>query len=69
VHSDLSEYNILMKGDVPYLIDFGQAVVTAHPKALEFLRRDIENIYSYFSKKYSISTDPEKIFTDITRGS
>jgi len=66
VHSDLSEYNILLKGDVPYLIDFGQAVVTAHPKALEFLRRDIENLFSYFSKKYNISADPEKIFADIT---
>ncbi len=49
VHADISEYNILM-GDAPYFIDFGQGVVLGHPKAWEFLRRDVANVLKYFSK-------------------
>ena len=69
VHGDLSEYNILMKGEKPYIIDFGQAVVTAHPKAFEFLKRDITNIVNYFSKKYNLNEDPEEIFVSIVEKS
>lgn len=65
VHADLSEYNILMKGNVPYLIDFGQAVVFKHPSAMEFLRRDIRNVLGYFSKEYGIEKDPEEVFGDV----
>lgn len=49
VHADLSEYNILM-GDKPYLIDFGQGVITKHPKAQQFLERDVSIILKYFAK-------------------
>jgi RIO kinase 1 len=48
VHGDLSEYNILVPDGYPVLIDFAQAVTTEHPEALEFLRRDIANLNSYF---------------------
>lgn len=51
VHSDISEYNILLKGESPYLIDFGQAVPIKHPRANEFLKRDVENICYYFQKR------------------
>jgi RIO kinase 1 len=53
VHGDLSEFNILMHGhspSVPYVIDVGQGVLEGHPKAREFLKRDVENILRYFSK-------------------
>ncbi len=50
VHTDLSEYNVLLAKDAPYLIDFGQAVVTRHPRAKEFLERDVRNILHYFAK-------------------
>ena len=33
VHGDLSEYNIMMEGLQPVLIDFGQAVSVEHPMA------------------------------------
>lgn len=49
VHADLSEYNIMM-GDVPYLIDFGQGVVTRHPHAERFLERDIAIILKFFGR-------------------
>ncbi len=58
VHADLSEYNIML-GDVPYLIDFGQGVVTRHPNAERFLERDVSNILRYFSK-FGISREKEK---------
>ncbi len=65
VHSDLSQYNILYFNNKPYFIDFGQAVVIKHPKAYEYLERDIYNISKYFSKKYNIETDPSKIYNEL----
>ncbi len=60
VHGDISEYNILVKNGEPVLIDFGQAVVTDHPRAMEFLERDIANILTYFRKTYGLQKDLEK---------
>ncbi|MFA6035985.1 MAG: serine protein kinase RIO, partial [Candidatus Micrarchaeia archaeon] len=55
VHGDLSEFNILMHGKEgqpyePYVIDVGQGVLDGHPKAREFLKRDVENVLHYFAK-------------------
>jgi len=67
VHSDLSEYNILYHNDIPYIIDLAQGVVIDHPMAMEFLRRDIRNIVTYF-RRYGIKEDDEKIFNEIVKG-
>jgi RIO kinase 1 len=61
VHADLSAFNILMYRNKPYLIDLGQGVLLEHPNALEFLKRDIQNIVTYF-RKYNIKADENKIF-------
>lgn len=66
VHADMSEYNILMKGHVPYIVDFGQAVVLGHPSAMRFLERDVGVILQFFRKAYGIEEDPEKTFARIT---
>ncbi|MCD6542134.1 MAG: serine protein kinase RIO [Thermoplasmata archaeon] len=66
IHSDLSEYNILYFEDTPYLIDLAQGVISEHPMAMEFLRRDIRNIVNYF-RKYGIESDAEKIFNEIIK--
>ena len=58
-HADISEYNILM-GEKPYIIDFGQGVVLSHPKAEDFLKRDVENILNYFSK-FGIKKNKEEV--------
>jgi RIO kinase 1 len=63
VHGDLSEYNILIipETEEPVFIDMGQSVTREHPRSIEFLIRDIENITRYF-KKYSISADPHELY-------
>ena len=66
VHGDISEYNILIKEGVPYIIDFGQAVVLNHPSAEKFLQRDIYNITTYFRKRYGIDMDLDKELARIT---
>lgn len=66
VHADLSEFNVLMKNEVPYMIDFGQAVVLKHPNAMKFLKRDLYNILQYFKKSYGIEKDLDKTLSHIT---
>jgi RIO kinase 1 len=50
VHADLSEYNIMIWEDEPILFDVSQAVLLEHPRASEFLKRDLENLHRYFKK-------------------
>ena len=68
VHGDFSAYNVLIHKNKPYLIDLGQGLLLEHPNALEFLKRDIHNIVSYF-KKYNISADEHDIFERVTKKS
>jgi len=65
VHSDLSPFNILYYKNEPCIIDLGQGVLRDHPLSYDFLKRDIENIVSYF-KKYQINEDSHKIYQEIT---
>ena len=65
VHADLSEYNVLMKGQEPYLIDLGQAVMLGHPKYHEFMERDVINILYYFRRRYGIEMDHERVLEEI----
>ena len=51
IHGDLSEYNILVGGEGPVIIDLPQAVDAAgnnHAKAM--LERDVANLRSYFGR-------------------
>ena len=51
VHGDLSEYNILLHDGKAYLIDVSQSVEHDHPHALEFLRKDLNNLKEFFRRK------------------
>ena len=51
VHADLSEYNIFKFKRRLILFDFGAAVYHSHPRAEEFLIRDITNINRFFSRR------------------
>ena len=51
VHGDLSEFNILLAGDGPVIIDLPQAVDAAgNNHAAEMLERDVNNLRDYFGQ-------------------
>lgn len=56
VHSDLSEYNVMYWKDEPWMIDVSQSVPSDHPLAAEFLRRDLENLTSFFRKRFGLES-------------
>jgi len=67
VHSDISEFNILMLNSEPVIIDVGQAVLLDHPIAQEWLERDVRNVVRYF-KKLSVVLDVKKELEEIRKG-
>lgn len=61
VHSDLSPYNILWWKDKPWIIDLPQAIdIRQNPNKNELLKRDLDNVISYFSQYFDIN--PEVIY-------
>jgi len=50
IHADLSEYNMLWHDDRLWFIDVSQSIEPKHPRALEFLARDCENVVNFFKK-------------------
>jgi len=66
VHADFSEYNVLMHGNEPVIIDVGQTVSKENPMATEFLLRDVKNIVRFF-KKY-MSVDEQEVLKYILEG-
>ena len=66
VHSDLSEFNVLMLGQDPVVIDVGQAVMLGHPYAEEWLERDVKNMARYF-KKFKVVIDVRKQLEEIRK--
>lgn len=49
VHGDLSEFNVLVDGDGPVIIDLPQAVdAAANNHAHQFLQRDVNKITAYY---------------------
>ena len=65
VHSDLSEYNVMLTPD-PVLIDFSMSTDVKNPMADEMLMRDINNLVRYFRKLRLVTPDPADIFSDVT---
>jgi RIO kinase 2 len=57
IHGDLSEYNILMEEGRCVIIDWPQWVGTTHPNAALMLERDIDNILTFFKRKYNVQYD------------
>ncbi|MBK5105734.1 MAG: serine protein kinase RIO [Burkholderiales bacterium] len=63
IHGDLSEYNVLVGGDGPVIIDLPQAVNAAgNNSAGAMLQRDVDNLTAYFGR-YA----PELLATDYGR--
>jgi len=66
VHGDLSEYNVLYHQDKLWLIDVSQSVEHDHPRSLEFLRMDIKNVTSFFSRKGVDTLSERTVFGFVT---
>ena len=68
VHADFSPYNILVEPETQKItvIDVGQAVLHNHPKAKEFLKRDIVNITDFLQRKFKErKITPEMFLEDL----
>jgi RIO kinase 2 len=57
IHADLSEYNILVEEGKCILIDWPQWTEKDHPNAEAILSRDIDNILTFFKRKYQLDYD------------
>lgn len=64
VHADLSEYNVLNNGEELVIIDWGSAVKTSHPQAMEFLARDLANLNKYFNKELGVDVVNEELLLE-----
>ncbi len=64
VHGDLSEYNVLMKGDNPVVIDLSQGVLKHHPLFEELLVRDVSNLARFFNRFFDV--DREEVYKYVT---
>jgi len=57
IHADLSEFNVILKPNWHVLIiDWPQFVNRDHVNAEELLQRDIENITTFFQRKFEVDT-------------
>jgi RIO kinase 2 len=52
VHADMSEYNVAVSESGVTVFDWPQSVGTDHENARELLARDVDNLVSYFERKY-----------------
>ncbi len=62
IHGDLGEFNIVLdqKGNI-LIIDWLQWVPADHPNAASLLERDLNNISTYFRKKFNIESNVDEI--------
>jgi RIO kinase 1 len=68
VHADLSEYNIMIWKGKPVIFDVAQSVLTKHPMADRFLRRDLENLHKFFKRQVSDILSVDEMYERITGG-
>ena len=65
VHADLSEFNIFKLEGERVLFDMGSAVLSSHPQAEEFLKRDITNMVRFFRKRGIFERDADSWLKDL----
>lgn len=67
VHADLSEYNILKWGKERVLFDMGSAILASHPRANEFLLRDLSNMVRFFRRRGIFEAEADKLFQRVIK--
>ena len=65
IHGDLSEFNIFVSPEGAEIIDWPQYITPAHINARELLRRDVDNVLSFFNRKYRIKRDALEVMNNI----
>ncbi len=65
IHCDLSEFNIFVNPHGCEIIDWPQYATFSHPNAKELLYRDVDNVLTFFKKKYRINKDIEEVLKSI----
>ena len=67
IHGDLSEYNVILKPDMHILIiDWPQSVSYSHLNASELLQRDIQNMLTFFNRRFNVEADFQLAYDYIT---
>ena len=67
IHADLSEYNIILRPDMHILIiDWPQYVMTDHPNADELLQRDLQNVITFFDRRFKVKVDIKDVCDYVT---
>ncbi|MFW5704636.1 MAG: RIO1 family regulatory kinase/ATPase [Nanoarchaeota archaeon] len=66
IHGDLSEFNILVRDQVPVIIDLGQAMTIKNEDDFNNLKdlyeRDIKIVVNYFNRIYNLKITEEEVF-------
>ena len=65
IHSDLSEYNVMVRDDGVTIFDWPQYVAVGNKTAEEMLARDVGNILTFFERKYRIKRDLDETIKTI----
>lgn len=65
IHGDLSEFNIFINPDGCEIIDWPQYIDPARTNAEEMLYRDIDNVITFFERKYRIKRDIREVMNNI----
>ena len=69
VHADLSAYNVFKApGGRLVLFDLGSAVDARHPRAAEFLERDVRNVSAFFARRGLAVDNPADVLEEVTAG-
>ena len=67
IHADLSAYNVLIREDIPYVIDLPQAVdPRTNANACELLNRDVRNLCRYFIR-LGVVADADRLSAELWR--
>jgi RIO kinase 1 len=67
VHADFSEFNVFKTKDERILFDLGSGVLSSHPQAEEFLRRDVSNMVRFFRKRGITRKDADARMEEILK--
>ncbi len=67
VHADFSEFNVFKTDKERILFDMGSAVLSSHPQAEGYLRRDVANMVRFFRKRGLAKDDADSLTEAVLR--